>query len=113
MPLGRLVFSLLFHSSADTSDVQCQFFCLELTLVDFEILDFIFILFELFVGFGLIVQVGKYFVIDSEFERLSLLDDIEGVTIESEGILEGSVGGELIFEEYFAVNSDFDFSGDE
>lgn len=86
---------------------------MELVFVDFKVLDLIFVLFEFFVGFGLIVQMGKYFVVDSEFERFSLLDDIEGVTIESEGVLERSVGREFVIEQNFAINSDFDFAGDE
>ena len=86
---------------------------MELVFVDFKVLDLIFVLFELFVGFGLIVQMRKDFVVDSEFEGFSLLDDIEGVTIESEGVLERSVGREFVIEQNFAINSDFDFTGDE
>lgn len=41
------------------------------------------------------------------------MDNIEGETLESEGVLEGDVGGEFIFEEDFSVNCYFDFSRDE
>jgi hypothetical protein len=40
------------------------------------------------------------------------LDDVKRVSIESEGVLKGSVGRQLIFEEYFTIDSDFDFTGD-
>ena len=39
----------------------------------------------------------KHFVIDSEFEGFSLLDDVQGETVKGEGVLEGDVGWEFVF----------------
>jgi hypothetical protein len=41
------------------------------------------------------------------------LNNVQGVSIESEGVLKRCVGRELIFEEDFTIYSDFDFTGDE
>ncbi len=84
-----------------------------MVFIDFKVLDLIFVLFELFVGFGLVVQMRKDFVVYSEFEGFSLLDYIEGVTIQSERVLERSVGREFVIEQDFAIDSNFDFARDQ
>jgi hypothetical protein len=69
------------HSPSDASDVQSYLFGLEMAFVDFEILNLILILFKLFVSFSLIVQMRKDFIVNSKFERLPLLNDIQRVSI--------------------------------
>ena len=49
--------------------------------VNFDILDLILVFFELSVSFVLSVEMRKHFIIDSQFEGLALLDDVEGKTI--------------------------------
>ena len=115
-PLGSSnnIFFLFAHSSKG-SDIKLYFLFLriELIKINFDIFDLILIFFKLSVGFVLSVEMREYFIIDSEFKGFTLLDNIEGEALESEGVLEGDVGGKFIFEEDFSVNCYFDFSRDE
>jgi hypothetical protein len=108
------IFIFLLHAS-ECSDVELYFLFLGIKLIDIDldVLDFIFVFFELSVGLVLSVEMGEHLVIDPEFEGLPLLDDVECKAIESEGVLEGDVGREFIFEQYFSVNRYFDLSRDE
>ena len=93
-------------------DIKLYFLFLRIELIEinFDIFDLILIFLKLSVGFVLRVEMREYFIIDSEFERLALLDDVEGEPLESEGVLEGDVGGEFVFEEDLSVDCYFDFS---
>lgn len=97
------------------ADVELDGFggVLEGALLDLDVLDFVLVLGELGVGFGLVVEMGEDLVIDAEFEGLALLEDVEGVAVEGEGVLEGNVGGEFVFEEGPAVAEELDLAGDE
>lgn len=57
--------------------------------------------------------MGEDLIVESEFESLSLLDDVEGEAFEGEGVLKGDVGRKFVLEEHLAVDCDFDFPGDE
>ena len=96
-------------------DIKLYFLFLRIELIEinFDIFDLILIFLKLSVGFVLRVEMREDFIIDSEFERLALLDDVEGEPLESEGVLEGDVGGEFVFEEDLSVDCYFDFSWDE
>jgi hypothetical protein len=81
--------------------------------IDFDILDLIFIFFELGIGLLLRVQMGEHFVIDSQLEGLALLNEIQREAVEVERILEGHISWEFVLEEDLAIDCDFDFAGEE
>jgi hypothetical protein len=42
-----------------------------------------------------------------------LLDDVEGESFKGEGVLKGNIRGELVLEQNFAIDGNFNFSRDE
>lgn len=44
-------------------------------------------------------------IVDPQFEALALLDDVEGESVEGEGVLEGNIGRQLIFQEDLPIDS--------
>jgi hypothetical protein len=48
------------------------------------------------IGHLLVEEMRENFVIDSELERFSLLNDIESESIKSKGILKRNVSGQLV-----------------
>jgi hypothetical protein len=55
--------------------------------INFNILDFFLILFEFGIGFMLVIEMREDLIIDSKLEGFSLLDDVEGESIEGEWVL--------------------------
>ena len=87
------------HAS-ESSNIKLYFLFLRVQLVnvDFYIFNFFLVLFELSVSLVLGVEMRKNFVINSQFEGLSLLDDVECKSVESERVLEGHVRWKFVFE---------------
>jgi hypothetical protein len=55
--------------------------------INFNILDFFLIFFEFGIGFMLVIEMREDLIIDSKLEGFSLLDDVEGESIEGEWVL--------------------------
>jgi hypothetical protein len=55
--------------------------------INLNILDFFLILFEFGIGFMLVIEMREDLIIDSKLEGFSLLDDVEGESIEGEWVL--------------------------
>lgn len=52
-------------------------------------------------------------IVDPQFKALTLLDDVQGESIECEGVLEGHICWEFIFQEYLSIDSYLNLSRDE
>jgi len=76
MGLKILIFRLFLHSCPNTSNVEGELLCLEITLIDFDIFDLVSVVFELLVGFHLVVQMRKDLIVYSKFKVVALLNDI-------------------------------------
>lgn len=108
----RLV--LLLHTP-HASDVQLHrlVIILEGAFLDFDVLNFIFVVGELGVGLGLVVEMRENLVIDAKFESLALLQNVQCVAIEGKRVLERNICRHFVFQQSPAVGDEFDFAGDE